>query len=163
MSANHDPKPGGPVISLILATVSKLVLPILILFSVHLMLRGHNEPGGGFIAGLMTAAALVLMYVAFSARYVRENIRVNYRLLIGIGLALALGTGLSAFVYGSAFMEHRFGHFHVPFLGDVELATALGFDLGVYLVVVGVTLMIISTLGEQGGDSDQKEDSGWNC
>jgi multicomponent K+:H+ antiporter subunit A len=137
------------VISPILATVARVVLPVLVLYSLHLMLRGHNAPGGGFIAGLMTAAALVLQYIAFNAQYVRRNVRVNYRVLLASGLCLALASGLAGWVYGSAFLEHRFAHFHLPALGEVELATALVFDLGVYLVVVGVTLMIISTLGEQ--------------
>ncbi len=134
--------------SVILATVARLVLPVLILFSVHLMLRGHNAPGGGFIAGLMTAAAIVLQYVAFSDDYVRQRLRINYRALLAVGLALAGGTGLAGMVYGSAFLEHRFGHFHLPLLGDMELTTALPFDLGVYAVVVGMTLMVISTLGD---------------
>lgn len=134
--------------SLILATVSRLVLPLLILFSLHLMLRGHNQPGGGFIAGLMTAAAIVLQYVAFSRDYVRQRLRLNYCTLLAVGLALAGGTGLAALWYGHAFLEHRFGHAHLPLLGDVELTTALPFDLGVYAVVVGITLMLISTLGE---------------
>lgn len=143
------------MISLILATVSRLVLPILVLFSLHLMLRGHNEPGGGFIAGLMTAAALVLQYIAHNSQYVRANLRLNYRVLLGAGLALAGGTGVAAFFYGSAFLEHRFGHFHLPLLGDVELATALAFDVGVYLVVVGMALLVISALGESEKDTEQ--------
>lgn len=134
--------------SIILATVARVVLPVLLLFSLHLMLRGHNQPGGGFIAGLMTAAAIVLQYVAFSGAYVRERLRMNYRALLAIGLALAGLTGAAALWYGHAFLEHRFGHFHLPLLGDVELTTALPFDLGVYAVVVGITLMLISTLGE---------------
>jgi multicomponent K+:H+ antiporter subunit A len=134
--------------SVILATIARLVLPVLILFSVHLMLRGHNAPGGGFIAGLMTAAAIVLQYVAFSDDYVRQRLRINYRALLAVGLALAGGTGLAGMFYGHAFLEHRFGHFHLPLLGDVELTTALPFDLGVYAVVVGMTLMVISTLGD---------------
>ncbi len=138
------------MISLILATITKLVFPLLILFSLHLMWRGHNAPGGGFIAGLMTAAAIVLVHVAYRGKQVREWLPMNYRVLIGVGLALALGTGLAAWVYGSAFLEHRFGHFHVAGFGEVELATALAFDVGVYLVVVGVTLMVIGTLSQEG-------------
>jgi len=140
--------------SLILATTARGLLPLLLMFSLHLLWRGHNEPGGGFIAGLMTAAALVLQYVAFNAAHVRRCVPLNYRVLIGAGLLCSLSTGLAALVYGSAFLEHRFGHFYVPGFGEVELATALAFDIGVYLVVVGVTLMIIGTLGEeQGGDA----------
>jgi monovalent cation:proton antiporter len=141
------------VISLILGTTARGMMPLLMLFSLHLLWRGHNEPGGGFIAGLMTAAALVLQYVAFSAEHVRRCVPLNYRVLIGVGLLFSLGMGLAALLYGSAFLEHRFGHFHMPGFGEVELATALVFDVGVYLVVVGVTLMIIATLGQEKGDA----------
>lgn len=143
------------MISLILATVSRLMLPILILYSLHLLWRGHNEPGGGFIAGLMTAAAIVLQYVAYNAAHVRANLRVNYRALLAAGLALAGGTGLGALFYGSAFLEHRFGHFQLPWFGEVELATAFLFDIGVFCVVVGVTLMVISTLGETTSEEEK--------
>ncbi len=137
------------MISLILATVARLVLPVLVVFALHLMLRGHNAPGGGFIAGLMTAAAIVLQYVAFNRDYVRQTLRVNYRVLLGLGLALAGTTGIAALVYGSAFLEHRLLSFHLPVFGAIEFSTAQAFDFGVYCAVVGVTLMIISILGEE--------------
>ncbi len=135
--------------SLILSSVARLVLPVHIIFALHLMLRGHNAPGGGFIAGLLAAAAIVLLYVAFGGDYVRRNVRINYRVLIAVGLALAGGTGIAALFYGSAFMEHRIWHAHAPILGDLELATTQAFDLGVFFTVVGVTLMIISILRKE--------------
>jgi multicomponent K+:H+ antiporter subunit A len=137
------------MISLILATVARLALPVLMVFAIHLMLRGHNAPGGGFIAGLMTAAAIVLLYVAYSSEYVRERVKVNYRVLLACGLAVAGATGLAALWYGSAFMHHKMWHVRAPVLGELELATAEAFDFGVYLAVVGVTLMIISILREE--------------
>ncbi|MCG3146865.1 MAG: Na(+)/H(+) antiporter subunit B [Verrucomicrobiae bacterium] len=137
------------MMSLILATTARGLMPLLLLFSLHLLWRGHHEPGGGFIAGLMTAAALVLQYIAFNAAHVRKCLPVDYRVLIGTGLACSLSTGLMALIYGSAFLEHRFGHFHVLGIGEVELATALAFDIGVYLTVIGVTLLIIATLGDE--------------
>lgn len=138
------------MISLILASIVRIVFPVLLVFSIHLLLRGHNEPGGGFIAGLMTAAAITLQYIAHNSEYVRKAIPVNYRSLIATGLVLAGGIGLAAMFYGSAFLEHRFVHAHAPWVGDVELSTALIFDLGVYCVVVGMTLMVISAMGEEG-------------
>jgi multicomponent K+:H+ antiporter subunit A len=137
------------MISLILSTVSWLVLPVMLVFSFHLMLRGHNLPGGGFIAGLMTAAAIVLQYLARNGKHVKENFRVNYRALIALGLAMAGGMGAGAWFYGGEFLEHRFGHFSAPLIGEIELATALVFDLGVYCVVVGMVLMLIATVGEE--------------
>jgi monovalent cation:proton antiporter len=137
------------MISLILSTIVRLSFPVLLVFSLHLLLRGHNEPGGGFIAGLMTAAAVVLQYIAHGSEYVRKGVPINYRTLLASGLALAGGTGLAALFYGSAFLEHRFFHARFPWLGEIELATALAFDVGVFCVVVGMTLMVISAVGEE--------------
>jgi monovalent cation:proton antiporter len=137
------------MISLILATVARLVLPVLVMFALHLMLRGHNAPGGGFIAGLLTAAAIVLLYVAYNSEYVRHTVRINYRVLLALGLVFCGAAGLAGFTYGQSFLEHRMWHWHLPLLGEIELGTALWFDFGVYCAVVGVTLMAISILREQ--------------
>jgi multisubunit Na+/H+ antiporter MnhB subunit len=135
--------------SMILGTAARLVLRVLMVFAIYLLLRGHNAPGGGFIAGLMTAAALLLMYVAWDAAYVRESVRVNYRVVLSFGLLMCGASGLFALTYGIVFMEHRMWDVHVPVLGELALGTAPWFDFGVYCGVVGVTLMIMSILGEK--------------
>lgn len=137
------------MISLILATLVRLIFPVLMIFSLHLLLRGHNDPGGGFIAGLVTAAAIVLQYVARSSEYVRNAIPVNYRVLLAVGLALAGGTGTAALVFGHEFLTHSFLDVSLGWFGHVEMSSAIGFDLGVYCVVVGATLMLISAVGEE--------------
>jgi multisubunit Na+/H+ antiporter MnhB subunit len=137
------------MISLILATVSRLMLRVLMVFAIYLMLRGHNAPGGGFIAGLMTAAAMLMMYVAWNSDYVRINVRVNYRALLAFGLLMCGASGLFALTYGTVFMEHRMWDWNLPVLGNVAFGTAPWFDLGVYCGVVGVTLMIMSILREK--------------
>jgi monovalent cation:proton antiporter len=135
--------------SLILTTVTRLVFFVVLLFSVYLLLRGHNNPGGGFIAGVMTALAILLLSIASDLRQVRRVLQVDPRLLTGVGLLVALTTGVVPMLFGYPFLTSTFGHLHAPWLGEVELASAFFFDLGVYGVVVGGTLLMIMTLAEE--------------
>lgn len=134
---------------LILRTIARIHLYLITIFAIYLLLRGHNSPGGGFIAGLLTAAAIVLQAVAFDTAYAQKLLPIRETWLIGSGLLLAVGTGLAAVLQGRPFLDHTFGHYTVPFLGDVEAATAVMFDLGVYLVVVGVTKWVILTIAQE--------------
>ncbi|CAM4391875.1 Na(+)/H(+) antiporter subunit B [Paenibacillus tarimensis] len=132
----------------ILQTVAKVVVFLILTFSVFLFFAGHNNPGGGFIGGLMTAAALVLLALAFDLQTIRKVVPVDFRKVMAIGLMIALLTGIGSLVLDVPFLSHTFGHFDLPLLGDTELATATLFDLGVYLAVVGVTMTIILSIGE---------------
>lgn len=131
----------------ILKTTSKVIIFIILTFSLFLFLAGHNHPGGGFIGGLITASALVLLAVAFGLETMRNIVSIDFRLLIAAGLLIAFLTGLGSLVFDAPFLSHAFGHFTLPVLGEVELATAVLFDLGVYLTVVGVTMTIILSIG----------------
>jgi monovalent cation:proton antiporter len=135
--------------SLILTTVTRLVFFVVLLFSLYLLLRGHNSPGGGFIAGVMTALGILLQVIASDLRYVRRVFRLEPRLLAALGLLTSLTTGLVPMLFGLPFLTSTFGHLHAPWLGEVELASAFFFDLGVYGVVVGGTLLMIVTLAEE--------------
>ena len=135
--------------SLILTTVTRLVFFVVLLFSLYLLLRGHNNPGGGFIAGVMTALGILLQSIASDLRYVRLVFRVEPRVLAGIGLMTSLTTGLVPMLLGYPFLTSTFGHVHVPGLGEVEIASAFFFDLGVYCVVVGGSLLMMITLAEE--------------
>lgn len=130
----------------ILRTLSKVIVIIIVTFSVYLFFAGHNNPGGGFIGALMTSAALVLMAIAFGLDTVKKILPVNYRMITAVGLLIAILTGAGSFAFGAPFLSHAFGHFDLPVMGDTELATAVLFDLGVYLAVVGVTMNIIITI-----------------
>ncbi|MCC5883344.1 MAG: monovalent cation/H+ antiporter subunit A [Halomonas sp.] len=132
---------------LILSVVAQILLPLALLVSVYIFLRGHNQPGGGFIAGLITATALILQYMARGHDWTRERLPVSYSIIAVSGLAIALATGLGSWLFGYPFLTTAFGHFHLPVIGEFELATAMLFDLGVYLAVVGATLMILINLG----------------
>ncbi|MBP1996320.1 monovalent cation:proton antiporter [Paenibacillus eucommiae] len=132
----------------ILRTVSKFVFFIILIFALYLFLTGHSSPGGGFIGGLMTSGALLLLAIAFNVETMRKVIPVNFRIVTAVGLLLALLTGIGSFVFDAPFLSHSFGHFDLPLLGDTELNTAVLFDLGVYLGVVGVTMTILLSIGE---------------
>jgi monovalent cation:proton antiporter len=135
--------------SLILTTVTRLVFFVVLLFSLYLLLRGHNSPGGGFIAGVMTALGILLQSIASDLHYVRLVFRVEPRVLAGVGLMTSLTTGLVPMLLGYPFLTSTFGHVHVPGLGEVEIASAFFFDLGVYCVVVGGSLLMMITLAEE--------------
>jgi multicomponent K+:H+ antiporter subunit A len=134
-----------------LRMAARLVLPLALAVSVYIFWRGHNLPGGGFIAGLITAVALVLQYMAVGQE--RADMLLHSRggqrfsRWIGSGLAIAGLTGVGAFVLGRPFLTSAFGHPTVPLLGELSLATAALFDLGVYITVVGSTMLTLSVLG----------------
>jgi len=133
---------------LILAMISRPLLPLALLVAVYILLRGHNQPGGGFIAGLVAGTALILQQLASGQRWTGERMRLGYFALIGVGLALAAGTGLVALIFGRPFLTSAFTHLHLPVIGEVELASAMAFDLGVFLVVVGTVMLILENLGK---------------
>ncbi len=133
---------------LILMTLSRLLLPLALLISVFIFLRGHNLPGGGFIAGLITAVALALQYIASGVAWVEQRLPLNYQRMAGAGVLIATLTGLGSWVFGRPFLTSAFGHFELPLVGEFELATAMLFDLGVYLTVVGSTQLILTRLGK---------------
>jgi multicomponent Na+:H+ antiporter subunit B len=134
--------------SLILRTATRLLIVLMVLFSIFLMLRGHNEPGGGFIGGLVGAGAFALYAISYGVADARYAIRIDPRSMIGYGLGFALLAGFLAMFPGDAFLTGQWLFFYVGET-EVELGTALLFDIGVYLVVVGATLTIIFSLEEE--------------
>ncbi|UTR09320.1 MULTISPECIES: Na(+)/H(+) antiporter subunit B [Evansella] len=133
---------------LMLHTITRIVAFIILSFSVFLFFAGHNNPGGGFIGGLMTASALLLLYVSFDLKTIKRVIPFNYSTMIAVGLLIAIATGLNSFLFGDPFLTQYFEYYDLPVLGETELTTALPFDLGIYLVVVGVALLTILTIAE---------------
>jgi len=140
-----DPQSGDPH-PLLLVVVTRVLLPVALVVGIYILLRGHNLPGGGFIAGLIVAIALLMQYMASGYVWARRRARVDAHALIGGGVLLAGATGLAALVFGQPFLTSTFGHFHLPLFGDVELASAMAFDLGVFSVVVGTCLLSLATL-----------------
>lgn len=133
--------------TLILRTASNYMLPLLLVFSVFILLRGHYLPGGGFVGGLIAAIAFVLHAFANGLEKTTELLRIHPGILMPIGLALALVSGIApVFAVDLPFMSGLWWPEPVPIVGN--LGSALFFDIGVYLVVIGVTLTIIFTISE---------------
>ena len=134
--------------SLILWTIAPIVLHLTLIFSLFLLLYGHNQPGGGFIAGLMTGVGLVLQWVAFDAAEGWRRFNWPWDKIFSGGLALAGAVGFFGLLKG-AFLKSSIYEFDLLFVGRVELLSAFLFDVGVYLVVVGVVMMILTCLCER--------------
>ncbi|MDT0690747.1 Na+/H+ antiporter subunit B [Salegentibacter sp. F188] len=133
--------------TLILKTASNYLLPLLLLFSVFILLRGHYLPGGGFVGGLIAAIAFVLHSFANGLNNTKNLLRIHPGFLMPIGLALSFLSGMTPVLFADMpFMTGLWMHGDVPVLGSI--GSALFFDIGVYLVVIGVTLTIIFTISE---------------
>jgi multicomponent Na+:H+ antiporter subunit B len=134
--------------SLILRTATKLLFGLLLIFSVFLFFRGHNEPGGGFIGGLVGATAFTLFAIAYGAEKSRQILKIEPRVMIGYGLLFAVASGVISIVADTPFLT---GAWVFPVIGETKLhlGTPLIFDIGVYMVVVGFTLAVIFSLEEE--------------
>ena len=135
--------------SMILRTAMRLIVPLSLLFAAYMALKGHNHPGGGFIGGLIAAVALVLHRMAQGPQALRQLVPVHPRDLIVIGLVLAVGTTTAPLLFGSPALTSKVD-WHVPGLAHpVHFSSAMFFDLGVLLVVVGVSVGMIVRLSEE--------------
>ncbi|SFS09394.1 monovalent cation/H+ antiporter subunit A [Sphingomonas jatrophae] len=125
---------------------TRLLLPLALLVGIYIFLRGHNQPGGGFIAALVFSIAILLQYLASGFDWTDERRRIGEHPLIAWGVLIAAATGLGALLFGAPFLSSSFGYFHLPLIGEFELATAMLFDLGVAAVVVGAVMMALAQL-----------------
>jgi multicomponent Na+:H+ antiporter subunit B len=132
--------------TIILRTASNYLLPLLLLFSVFILLRGHYLPGGGFVGGLVASIAFVLHAFANGLRATQKFLVYHPGILIPTGLAVSLLSGFIGLIKGGAYMKGAWLAKPVPVIGNV--GTPLFFDVGVYLVVIGVTLTILFTISE---------------
>jgi multicomponent K+:H+ antiporter subunit A len=143
--------PGANAHPLMLAVVARLLLPLATLVSLYLFLRGHNLPGGGFIAGLVLACALILQYVASGQDFVATRMGGDFRPWIGWGLLIAGATGIGAWFFDAPFLTSTYDYPLWPVVGAVPLASAAVFDLGVFLTVVGATMVGLVTIARLTG------------
>lgn len=132
----------------ILHMVTKVVVFIILTLAVHLFFAGHNNPGGGFIAGLVLSSAVILLLLASDIETVKKSLPLNFITIAAIGALLAVSTGLGAVIFGDSFLTQTFSQFNIPLLGVKELSTVLIFEAGVALTVLGVTLTIILSISE---------------
>jgi multicomponent K+:H+ antiporter subunit A len=131
------------------AVLVRLLLPIAWVVALYLFLRGHNEPGGGFVAGLVVAIAFIAQYMVAGTQWVEARMHLRPPLWIAFGLSTALATGLGALAFGHPFLTTHTAHVVWPVLGELHVASALFFDLGVFAVVVGATLLLLTALAHQ--------------
>lgn len=131
----------------ILQTTAKVVFFIIFLFSIHIFFAGHYAPGGGFVGGLLTTGAILLLLLAFDIRTIQQILPFNFTIVTAIGLVLALSTAAGSIFFNVPFFTHAFSDFDLPLFGKTSLHTAMLFDSGVYLVVVGSAITIIQTIG----------------
>ncbi len=131
------------------AVLVRLLLPVAGLFAFHLFMRGHNEPGGGFVAGLVVAIAFIAQYMVGGTRWVEARMRLLPPRWIAFGLLVALATGLGSIFLGYPFLTTHTAHVTWPLVGEVHLPTAALFDLGVFSVVVGATLLLLTAIAHQ--------------
>ena len=135
--------------SLILHMATRLLMPLLLMFSLFLLARGHNQPGGGFTAGLVAAAAWGLYALAYDGRAARKALHVKPRALIGLGLISILISGFAGMLSGDPFLTGKWVKLQLGGFGSLDVGTPLLFDIGVYLTVIGVVLTIIFALEEE--------------
>ncbi|MGE5571041.1 MAG: MnhB domain-containing protein [Rhodospirillales bacterium] len=133
----------------ILRTTARLLKPLLLIFSIIVLLRGHNAPGGGFVGGLLAAAAFALQAISTDVAAARRGLRVSPHVLMGAGLALATLSGTVGLLAGRPFLTEESVAIAFPWGGELRLGTALAFDASVYLVVLGAVALIILTLAEE--------------
>ena len=139
---SNDPHPP------IMQTLTRLLFPLMLMVAVFIFLRGHNLPGGGFIAGLIASVALISQYLANGIDWTNERLKANMHLVIGAGLLIATVTGLVPLLLGFPFLTTAFTYLNWPVVGTFEVASAIAFDLGVFLTVVGSSVMILVELGK---------------
>ena len=133
---------------ILLTAATKVAVLIILTFSIDLFFSGHHNPGGGFIGGLGIASALVLMYLTLGTEAVNKLIPVDFKTVAAIGVLIAILTGAGSFLFDVPFLSQTYGYFELPILGKTELATALLFDTGVALAVIGSTVTIILSISE---------------
>jgi multicomponent K+:H+ antiporter subunit A len=125
---------------------TRVMMPIAVMVGVFIFLRGHNEPGGGFIAGLIVSIALVMQYMASGFDWAAARQRYHYHLIIGLGIFAAAFTGIASWFADRPFLTSNYGYFQIPPMGEFELATAMAFDVGVFLCVVGAVMLALESL-----------------
>ncbi|MCS3924189.1 MnhB domain-containing protein [Methanosalsum natronophilum] len=134
--------------TLITQTIAKVVVPLCVFLSISLLLTGHDQPGGGFIGGVMFATAISLLYISFGLDDSKKFFNPDWSLYFGFGLLLATAAGIGSIIAGYNLLRTDYTYLQLPLFGEVELSSAIVFDIGVYLVVIGGLLFIFKKMGE---------------
>jgi len=141
-----NPDEAGDRHPLMMVVATRVMMPIALMVGVFIFLRGHNEPGGGFIAGLIVAIAIVMQYMASGFDWAAARQRYPYHTIIALGVFAAALTGIGSWFADRPFLTSNYGYFQIPPMGEFELATAMAFDIGVFLCVVGAVMLALESL-----------------
>lgn len=133
---------------ILMVVIARLLLPLALMVGLYLFLRGHNQPGGGFIAGLVVSVALILQYIAAGIGATQARMKLDYHPMIAVGLLVAGITGVGAWLWGYPFLKSWYGYFEMLGLSKFELASAALFDVGVFLTVVGAVMLALVNMGK---------------
>jgi multicomponent K+:H+ antiporter subunit A len=131
------------------AVLARLLFPMAALVSIYFLLRGHNAPGGGFVGGLVMATAIIVQYMVSGTVWVEARLRIHPQVWVALGLLAATFAGLGAWAASRSFLTAQTADLHLPLIGDVHLSSVLVFDLGVYMLVVGATVLMLVALAHQ--------------
>ncbi|MCD2317052.1 monovalent cation/H+ antiporter subunit A [Sphingomonas sp. IC-11] len=144
------------------AVAARLLLPLAMMVGLYIFLRGHNAPGGGFIAGLIVSIALLMQYMASGFEWADQRRQIDEHALIGFGVIIAALTGLGSLLFGAPLFTSAFGYVTLPVMGTFELATAMLFDIGVALAVIGAVMLALAELSHiaQRAQKEPPEDDG---
>jgi multisubunit Na+/H+ antiporter MnhB subunit len=134
--------------SFILDKISKYIFVFINILAIYIFLKGHNQPGGGFIAGVASAISLVILVMVYGVKETKALLKFDPIIMAACGLLIAYLTSLAPIFFNLPFLYHKMVHLHLPILGELHIGTPFLFDLGVYLVVVGVTSKMIMCLEE---------------
>lgn len=145
---------------MLLDTSMKVLYPSILVLALYFVFAGHNRPGGGFVGGLVVGGALALRYVSGGVSAVRSTFRLRPHLFLGVGLLLSASTAFVPLVLGGSILEHGDATFHLPIFDEVKVTSALSFDLGVDLIVIGLVLMAFEAFGEDVADAPDASDDG---
>lgn len=133
---------------MMLVVATRLLLPMAVMVGLYIFLRGHNQPGGGFIAGLIISIAILMQYMASGYLFAAQRMRADHHTLIGVGILIAAATGLGSLLFGVPFLTTAYDYFTLPIIGEFELATAILFDIGVALTVIGAVILALAQLSK---------------
>ena len=146
--------------SIVMEVITRLIFHVILVFSIYLLFAGHNTPGGGFAGGLIAGLALTVRYLAGGRRELNAAARVDAGLVLGIGLFIATGSGMVPLLFGGEVLQSALVDITLPLLGKIHFVTSLFFDVGVYLVVIGLVLDMLRSLGGGIDSSTESQDAG---
>src|SRR5690606_36548738 len=150
-TAHPDRSPGNTMVDAMAvpALIMRLMFPVIATVALYLLLRGHDQPGGGFVAGLTMAIAFILQSMASGTVWAETRLRILPVRWMGAGLLLAGSTGVAAWFFGHPFLTSYFAYADIPLVGRVPMASAFLFDIGVCLLVVGATVLMLIAIAHQ--------------